>query len=74
MMSDKLRAKEIKSYFGDKPFNSNDLYDFYTNYEPDLKKSTFRGRVYTLKNDGVINTLKKGVDTTTIKKLCTGNR
>lgn len=68
MMSDKLRAKEIKSYFGDKPFNSNDLYDFYTNYEPDLKKSTFRGRVYTLKNDGVINTLKKGVDTTTIKK------
>lgn len=67
-MNDKLRAKEIKTYFGDKPFNSNDLYNFYANYEPDLKKTTFRWRVYTLKNNGVINTLKKGVYATTSKK------
>lgn len=68
MMSDKLRAKEIITYFGDKPFNSNDLYNFYANYEPDLKKTTFRWRVYTLKNDGVINSLKKGVYSTMSKK------
>ncbi|WP_313125828.1 DUF6577 family protein [Proteiniclasticum ruminis] len=67
-MNDKLRAEEIKVYFGDKPFNSNDLYNFYANYEPDLKKTTFRWRVYTLKDNGVISTLKKGVYTTTRKK------
>ena len=67
-MNDKLRAKEIKTYFGDKPFNSDDLYDFYASYEPDLKKTTFRWRVYVLKNNGVINSLKKGVYATTSKK------
>jgi hypothetical protein len=67
-MNDKLRAKEIKTYFGDKPFNSTDLYNFYANYEPDLKKTTFRWRVYTLKNNGVINTLMKGVYSTTSNK------
>ncbi len=67
-MVSKLRSKEIKLYFGEKPFTSDDLYNFYANYEPDLKKTTFRWRVYTLKNDGVINTLKKGVYTTKSKK------
>lgn len=67
-MSDKLRAKEIKTFFGDKPFTSNDLFSFYLSDEPDLKRTTFRWRVYTLKNNGVINTLKKGVYTTTRKK------
>ena len=27
-MNDKLRTKEIKTYFGDKPFLSDDLYNF----------------------------------------------
>ena len=67
-MNDKLRAKEIKTYFGDKPFSSTDLYNFYATDEPDLKKTTFRWRVYTLKINGVINTLKKGVYSTTSKK------
>ncbi|MGB4440042.1 MAG: hypothetical protein WBJ13_12660 [Sedimentibacter sp.] len=39
-MNSKLRAKEIKTYFGDKPFNSDDLYNFYANYEPDLNLIT----------------------------------
>ncbi len=68
VMNDKLRTKEIKIYFGDKPFSSNDLYRFYADCEPDLKKTTFRSRVYTLKNDGVISTLKKGVYATNSKK------
>jgi len=67
-MNNKLRAKVIKTYFGDKPFNSDDLYNFYKNHEPDLKKTTFRWRVYALKNIGAINTLKKGVYVTTSKK------
>lgn len=67
-MNDKLRAEEIKEYFGERSFNSNDLYNFYANYEPDLKKTTFRWRVYSLKDHGVITTLKKGVYATTRKK------
>lgn len=67
-MNDKLRAKGIKTFFGDKPFNSDDLYNFYAKEEPDLKKTTFRWRVYALKNDGVIIPLKKGVYTTRGKK------
>jgi len=44
------------------------LYNFYANYEPDLKKTTFRWGVYALKNDGVINMPKKGVYATTSKR------
>ncbi|TJX59287.1 hypothetical protein E8P77_21495 [Soehngenia saccharolytica] len=67
-MSDKLKSKEIKKYFGDKPFSNNDLYNFYLNYEPDLKKSTFGWRVHNLKQRGLIYSLKKGVYTTKDKK------
>lgn len=67
-MSGKLRGKGIKTFFGDKPFSSDDLYNFYAIEEPDLKKTTFRWRIYALKNDGVIIPLKKGVYTTRSKK------
>lgn len=67
-MNDKLRTEEIKNVFGNKPFTSDDLYHFYQKYDPNLKKSTFRWRVYALKNDGVINTLKRGVYATKSKK------
>jgi len=67
-VKDKLKIDKIKNYFGDKPFTSEDLYNFYVQYDPDLKKSTFRWRVYALKNHGVINTLKRGVYVTKIKK------
>jgi hypothetical protein len=67
-MNNKLRAKDIKIYFGDKPFKSDDLYNFYKNHEPELKKTTFRWRVYALKKNGAINTLKKGVYVTKSKK------
>jgi len=68
IMKDKLRANEIRTFFVDKPFNSDDLYNFYANEEPDLKKTTFRWRVYALKNNGVISSLMKGVYTTRMKK------
>lgn len=67
-MKSKLKTDEIKAFFGDKPFTSDDLYSFYQKHELDLKKTTFRWRVHTLKNDGVISTLKKGVYITKRKK------
>jgi|LFRM01.1.fsa_nt_gb hypothetical protein len=60
-MDGKLRANEIIAYFKDKPFKADELYQFYTDEEPELKETTFRWRVYALKNNGIINTIKKGV-------------
>jgi len=68
-MNDKLKIEEIKNVFGDKPFTNDDLYHFYQKYDPDLNKNTFRWRVYALKNDGVIYTLKRGVYATNRKKV-----
>jgi len=67
-MNDKLKIEEIKNVFGDKPFTGEDLFLFYQKYDPNLNKNTFRWRVYTLKNNGVITTLKRGVYTTKNKK------
>lgn len=67
-MDDKLKSKDIKSTFGERPFTSDELYQFYQKYDPNLKRSTFRWRVYALRNDGVISDLKRGVYTTKSKR------
>ncbi len=67
-MSNKLRADEIKEYFGTKPFTNDELYKYYMKQEPGLKKTTFRWRVYKLKKIGVINNLKRGIYVTKRKK------
>lgn len=67
-MNDKLKIEEIKKVFGDKPFTTDDLYHFYQKYDPNLNRNTFRWRIYALKNEGAINTLKRGVYATTSKK------
>lgn len=67
-MKDKLKIEVIKDVFRDKPFTSDNLYHFYQKYDPHIKQNTFRWRVYTLKNDGVIHTLKRGVYATKNKK------
>lgn len=68
-MNNKLKIEEIKNVFGDKPFTNKELYHFYKKYDPNLNKNTFRWRVYALKNDGAINTLKRGVYSTKSKKV-----
>ena len=53
---------EIKKYYMDSAgFTRNELYQFYKQYEPDLKKSTFTWRLYDLKKQNIIYELKKGV-------------
>jgi c-di-AMP phosphodiesterase-like protein len=67
-MNNKLKVDEIKTIFGNKPFSSDDLYNFYLKHEHDLKKTTFRWRVRILKDNKVISTLKRGVYVTKNKK------
>lgn len=45
-MTDKFKIAEMKEQFANKPFTSKELYQFYLNYESDLKENTFRWRIY----------------------------
>ncbi len=67
-MENKIKAKDLRNHFGEKPFHTSDLYDFFKNDDPGLKETTFRWRVHELKNDGVIYTLGKGIYSTISKK------
>jgi hypothetical protein len=65
---DKLKIDEVRESFGNKPFTSDELYQFYLKDEPTLKKSTFRWRVSNLKKENIIYSLKRGLYTTVRKK------
>ena len=61
MKNYKLKIEEIIEYFGyNNPFSSQELYQFYCNFEGSLNKGTFRWRVYYLKENGIIRSLKRG--------------
>ena len=62
-MNDKLKIDEVRKSFGNKPFTSDELYRFYLEEEPTLKKTTFRWRVSNLKKENVIYSLKRGLYT-----------
>lgn len=62
MNGKKLRVKEMKERFGNvDPFTYIELYEFFLEKEPDLKIGTFKWRVYYLKKEGVIRSLKRGI-------------
>ena len=42
-------------------FNRDELYEFYLNYEPNLKESTFSWRIYDLKKKDIIKTIGRGL-------------
>lgn len=42
-------------------FTREDLFDFFSHYEPDLKEGTFSWRIYDLKNKNIIRPLKRGL-------------
>lgn len=55
MKSDFITGKVI-DYFKDKPFFTRlDLLNFFQKYEPDIKKTTFEGRLYQLKAKRIIS-------------------
>lgn len=42
-------------------FSREELFDFYRNFEPDLKEGTFGWRIYDLKNKNIIKPLRRGL-------------
>ncbi len=64
-----LKADEIKEHFKDEKFSLKDLYNYYCKFEPDLKETTFRWRVYQLKNAGVIRNISRGIYEVGVERL-----
>ena len=60
-MDSKIKVDELIKKFKNKPFTSDEFYNFYLKEEPNLKKTTFRWRVHSLKNDGLIQSPKRGL-------------
>ncbi len=56
-----LEKKLIAAFKGKGPFTSEELFQFYRDFEPELKKATFRSRVHYLKKKNIIHVIKRGV-------------
>ena len=56
--------KQLASRFEDqKIFSKKNLFDFYREYEPELKEGTFGWRIYDLKRKDVIKSIGRGIYT-----------
>ncbi len=58
-----------KEFKGRESFSREELFDFYRQFEPDLKETTFRWRIYQLKGSKIITAIKRGLFTFSIKPI-----
>jgi hypothetical protein len=58
-----------KEFKGRESFSREELFDFYRHSEPELKETTFRWRIYHLKNKQVITTISRGLFTLSFKPV-----
>ena len=62
MNDTKLMMDDIIKQFGyGKPFTSKELFEFYRIHEADLNQNTFRWRIYALRKEGLLSSVKRGV-------------
>ncbi len=58
----KYYKQQLVKRFANQPYITKaDLYSFYQNFDPELKETTFRWRIYDLKKSGIIKQVKRGV-------------
>lgn len=61
-------TEKLKQQFaGQLQITRDELYSFYRQFEPDLKESTFTWRIYDLKEKKLLQPIKKGVYTLSVK-------
>jgi hypothetical protein len=58
-----------KEFKGRESFSREELFDFYRQFEPDLKETTFRWRIYHLKVNKIITAIKRGLFTFSFKPI-----
>lgn len=60
-MAKKYIIERLKKEFNEREsFSRKELFDFYLQFEPDLKETTFRWRIYDLKKSKIITAIKRG--------------
>lgn len=59
-MGKSLENKLIEAFKHREYFTRENLYDFYQNFEPELKEATLGWRIYDLKNKNIIKPVKRG--------------
>lgn len=58
-----------KEFKGRESFSREELFDFYRLFDPELKETTFRWRIYYLKNKQVITAISRGLFTLSFKPV-----
>jgi hypothetical protein len=58
-----------KEFKGRESFSREELFDFYRQFEPYLKETTFRWRIYQLKGNKIITPIKRGLFTFSFKPI-----
>ncbi len=69
MVKDFIIEQLRKEFRGRESFSREELYAFYRHFEPKLKETTFRWRIYDLKNNQVITTISRELFTLSFKPV-----
>ena len=56
-----IENKLIEAFKERSSFDRDELFQFYSDYEPNLKESTFSWRIYDLKKKDIIKTIGRGL-------------
>ncbi|HYX07563.1 MAG TPA: DUF6577 family protein [Bacteroidales bacterium] len=62
-----IENKLIEEFKERDVFSREELFNFFRNFEPELKEGTFGWRIYNLKNKGIIKSVKRGLYTISYK-------
>ncbi|MEY2829924.1 MAG: hypothetical protein RIQ33_1782, partial [Bacteroidota bacterium] len=61
-MAKDFKIEQLKKEFKKRQsFSREELFDFYKKFDPELKETTFRWRIYDLKNKQAITTISRGL-------------
>lgn len=67
-MAKNFIIEQLKREFNEREsFSREELFDFYRQFEPDLKETTFRWRIYHLKTTKIIASISRGLFTLSYK-------
>lgn len=67
MVNDFITERLKNEFKGRVSFSREELFEFYRQFEPDLKESTFRWRIYDIKNKHLITAISRGLFTLSFK-------
>jgi hypothetical protein len=69
LAKDFITEQLLKEFNGRESFSREELFNFYRNFEPALKETTFRWRIYYLKNKQIISVISRGIFTLSFKPV-----